>query len=208
MRALPSVFILLLTACRPPATSDAGVDAGLTMDFSTGRKILASLESRTLIMTGADIPTHPFGLDETTALNANTQCYRAITTRVMSGAFNTTVEAGLLTSLDGGARCDHTTTTATTTFASTDVLLDNVQDNGRCFDITVNYGTFSEEGRGSMAPDGTAVTLELYFGGKALFHRCEDGPVGSRSVRLAIGSAGQGRVVPLAGDSLQVYRIQ
>jgi len=121
---------------------------------------------------------------------------------------STPVEADLLTSLDGGARCDHTTTTATTTFSSTDVILDNVQDNGRCFDITVNYGRFSEEGRGRISPDGTAVTLELYIGGKALLHRCEDGPVGSRSVRLAIGSAGQGRVVRLAGDSIQVYRVQ
>lgn len=215
-----------LCACPPmEPTVDAGpeadaeaevdggpeVDAGPKLDLATGRKILAFLGGKTLVLSGTDLPPFPFGIAESAALGANTQCYRAITTRVANGAFETTVEAGALVGAsDGGSRCDHTTTTATSKYTSTSVLVDNVADNAGCFDLTVDYGAFGEEGRGRLAPDGTWIALELYFTGKAARHRCEDGAVGAGSVELLVGQpdAGVGRVLHLSGNSVQVYRIQ
>jgi len=214
-RSLLTIGVLSAVACsKPPLAGDAGadtaVDAGAVLDFSTGRKVLTFLEGRTLVMAGHDIPTYPFGISEVFDLGPETQCYRAVTIRVTNGAFDSTVEAGQLAALpDGGLACDHTATTSTSIFTSRAVLIDNVADNGGCFDVTVDNGTFGEEGRGRMAPDGTLVTLELYFRGKASRHRCEDGAVGSQ-VDLIIGSpgTGAGKVAHPLGDTLQVYRIQ
>jgi len=209
-RVLTMAGLVCTVACTKAATeTDAGTDAGVVMDFSTGRKILAFLEGKTLLMTGHDLPPYPFGMSEVFDLGADTQCYRAITIRVVNGAFGATVEKGLLSAPgDAGRECDHTTTTSTTSFSSTPVLIDNVMGNGSCFDVTVDYGAFGEEGRGQMAPDGSAVTLELYFRGRASQHRCEDGVVGSGEVNLIIGSADAGRLAHPAGDTSQMYRIQ
>lgn len=213
-----SVLLVVLTACGGSSQPDAGLledagfledaglveDAGVVMDFSTGRKILTYLEGKTMVMTGPDIPSSPHGLSEAFDLGANTQCFRAITLRMTGGAFASRVELGRLAPpADGGAAfCDHTLTTVTATYTSKAVLVDNVQDNGRCFDITIDYTTFGEEGRGKMSPDGGLVTLELYYRGKATQHRCEDGPVGAPNVHLLVGGAS----VPFSGSSLEVYR--
>jgi hypothetical protein len=212
--AVLPIAVLTLAACGGPATlpdagttaPDAGVDAGLVMDFSTGRKVLTFLEGKTLVMSGADIPSSPNGLSETFDLGANTQCYRAITLRVSDGGVAATIEAGHLTrGADGGAdACDHTVTTDTATYTSRSLLLDNAVDNGRCFDVTIDYAAFGEEGRGRIAPDGTTVTLELYFRGKALHHRCDDGELGAPTVELLVG----GTPVPFSGDALQRYRVE
>lgn len=213
-----SALLVGLTACGGASQPDAGIvedagvedagvgDAGVVrMDFGTGRKILAYLEGKTMVMTGPDIPSSPNGLSEAFDLGANTQCYRAITLRMTEGAFTSTVERGrLVPPADGGAAfCDHTVTTGTAMYNSKAVLVDNVQDNGQCFDITIDYTTFGEEGRGTMSPDGGSVTLELYYRGKATQHRCEDGPVGAPTVHLLVGGA----PVPFSGDSLEVYRL-
>jgi hypothetical protein len=218
-RSLLSMCLVSAVACSRAPTAgdagadtagDAGVDAGVAMDFSTGRKILNYLEGKTLVMAGRDIPECPFGISEAVDLGVSTQCYRAITIRVANGAFASTVEGGALATLpDGGLGCDHTATTSTSNFTSMSVLIDNVVDNGACFDVTLDFGAFGEEGRGRIAPDGTSVTLELYFRRKASQHRCEDGAVGSQ-VNLIIGSpgTGAGKVAHPVGDTLQVYRIQ
>lgn len=209
---LLGVLAFLFAACVPAPAAHDEVDAGPAKDFGSGRAILSYLEGKTLLMTGGDIPPYPFGIHETQDLGSNSQCYRAITTRVVNGAFVTTVEAGQLSggSADAGSRCDHTTTTATESYTSKSLLIDNAKDNGGCFDIAVDYGAFAEEGRGRIAPDGTSVTLELYFRGKVTKDRCEDGRVGDPSTDFVIGQpdAGAGSIVPVGGDALQVYRIQ
>lgn len=173
-------------------------------DFSTSARIMAHLEGKTMVMEGSDIPTSPNGFNENIDFGASTQCYQKVAIATLAGQFTVTSDLGTLNAPgDGGAvgMCDRTTKSNTVSFTSTAVLIDNVSNNGECFDITSTYNGFSQEGRGSISADGKTVTLELFFA--ATGHRCADGAVGATGVQLAT----QGGPVPFTGDAKQVYRI-
>lgn len=188
--------------------NDAGVDAGPTaLDFSSGGMIMAHLEGKTMLMTGTDIPSHPNGYDEDKNYGSATQCYKQVKIATLGGQFNVTSDLGTLASsagADGGTvtTCDHSTSTQQAAFTSTAVLIENVKNNGECFDITSTYVGFKQEGRGMISADGKTVTLELFF--SATGHRCADGAVGGSGVTL-VNSVGQ---FPFSGDAKQVYRVQ
>jgi hypothetical protein len=80
------------------------------------------------------------------------------------------------------------------------VLIENVRDNGECFDFTITFPGFGQEGRGKIEEDGSEMTLELFFKDRATGHRCDDGDVGDRTV-TASG-------VAFAGDARQIYAIE
>lgn len=185
--------------------TDAGVDAGVTMkDFSTPAKILAHLEGTTMVMQGADIPSHPNGYNENLNFGASTQCYHKVSIATLGGQFGVTSDLGTFNSIpDAGivGMCDRTTKSNTVTFTSTALLIDNVKNNGECFDVTATYNGFSQSGRGQISADGKTFTMELFFAASG--HRCADGAVGATGVQLAT----QAGPVPFTGNAKQVYRI-
>jgi hypothetical protein len=191
----------VLVACGTPMT---GSDGGTALDFSTSAKILAYLEGKTMTMQGADIPSHPNGFNENYNFGANTQCYQKVAISTLASNFQVTSDLGtLIMNADGGAvgTCDHATKSNTVMFTSTAVLIENVSNNGECFDITSTYTGFSQQGRGKISADGKTVTLELFFA--ATGHRCADGAVGATGVQLST----MGGPVPFTGNAKQVYRI-
>jgi hypothetical protein len=192
-----------LVGCGSTTTTDAGVDAGTTLDFSTPVKIVDYLEGKTMVMTGTDIPTSPLGFSENLYLAAATQCYNKVSIQTLAGNFIVTSDLGQLNRPDGGVvgTCDRTVKAATVAFTSSALLIEHVANNGGCFDITATYTGFKQEGRAKISADGKTVTMELYFA--ALGHRCADGAVGSGGVTV-VTSAGS---VAFTGNAQQVYRI-
>jgi hypothetical protein len=184
--------------------TDAGADAGTGNDYSTPAKISAHLEGKTMVMTGNDIPSHPNGFNENYNFGANTQCYNKVSIATLAGNFQVTSDLGTFNSIpDAGiaGMCDRTTKANTASFTSTAVLIENVRNNGECFDITATYTGFSQQGRGSISADGKTVTLELFFA--ATGHRCADGAVGASGVQLSTMNG----PVPFTGNAKQVYRL-
>lgn len=197
-----------LVACGAnPGPADGGTgDAGTSApDYSTSNRIFAHLEGKTMVMTGTDIPTSPNGFNENIDFGASTQCYQKVSIATLSSQFTVTSDLGTLNKMaDAGivGMCDRTTRANTVSFTSTAVLIDNVSNNGECFDITATFNGFKQEGRGSISADGKTVTLEFFFA--ATGHRCADGAVGATGVMLAT----QAGPVAFTGNAKQVYRVQ
>jgi hypothetical protein len=200
-----TVAVFGLVACGGTSANDAG-----TNDFSTGAKILTSLEGKTMVMQGADIPAYPLGFNANVNYGLSTQCYNKVSINVASGNFAVTTNLGTFTAGgDGGVGlvgvCDTSTAHGTPlAYTSSAVLFQNVKNNGECFDADLTYTGFAQEGRGSISADGKTVVLELYASGKATNIRCVNGDPGT------IGADGGVLVVgyPLTGDSRQTYRVQ
>jgi hypothetical protein len=202
-----SALCVLTFACGAPM--QGAVDAGPKPEskYDSPTKISSFLEGKTLTMEGASIPTHPNGYLQDLDLGASTQCYQKVVMKVAGGNFAVTSDLGTMRGADGGAApgvgkvgfCDHSVKSNTVSFTSTVVLIENVKGNGACFDITVTFNGFSQEGRGSVNADGTTMTLELYFGGKAANHRCADGDPGTSGVTV--------NSMPFSGSALQKYAI-
>lgn len=59
--------------------------------------------------------------------------------------------------------------------------------SSECFDITLDYGTFQQKGRGNINSDGTLLKLELYNVNSTTTPagmNCSDGAVGERNASL------------------------
>jgi hypothetical protein len=201
---MKSAKLLALAACTLAAAC-GGTDGGTTtLTLTSATAISTFLEGKTMVMTGADIPTSPNGFSENVNYGASTQCYNKTSIQVASGVWNVTTLLGTLngapTALSVGT-CDRTTVKGSAlTFSSTAVQIANVSGNATCFDVTVTYAGFTQEGRGDISADGKTVQMELYFGGKATGHRCADGAVGASTVKLG--------GVAFSGNAVQTYRIQ
>ena len=136
-----------------------------------------------MVMTGTDIPSHPNGFNENLNFGANTQVYNKVSISTLASNFQVTTDLGTFNSTpDAGivGMCDRATKSNTVSFTSTAVLIENVTNNGECFDITSTFNGFSQQGRGSISADGKTVTLEFFF--NASGHRCADGAVGATGV--------------------------
>lgn len=178
-------------------------DTTATNPYNTLAAITTFLEGKTLTMTGANIPASPLGYDQNTNFGAATQCYSKVTIKSTTGpAFSTVSDLGTLTGApntgDTGT-CDNGTVSTTLTFDSTVVAIENVATDGSCFDITITYTGFKQEGRGMITADGKLVKLELYFEGQATGHRCAGGKPGDKTVTLNSAA--------FTGDALQVYDV-
>lgn len=189
-------------------TRTRDVDSGVVepptgLDLTTAGKIEAFLDGKTLLMTGDDIPTHPNGFLEDLNLGQATQCYNRVELTILGGTWTTRSALGTLNDApetnDVGT-CDRDTPTTNLEFPSTAILINNVEGNADCFDVTATYAGFSQEGRGSINADGSVVRLEFYFKDLAIGHRCADGDVGQANTVTV-------NEVPFTGDAVQVYRV-
>lgn len=199
---------LALTVVACGSTTSNG-DAGT--DLSDGTKVLGFLEGKTMVMEGADIPAYPNGFSENVNFGSVTQCYHKTTIQTLDHNFNVATQFGTLQNaptLYSVGTCDRTTVAGNQSFTSTAVLVDNVQNNADCFDITATYTGFSQEGRGKISADGKTVTLELYFPTKAAGYRCVNGAVGSGSLAVTAQADGGTATTPFTGNAQQVYRVQ
>lgn len=205
MHVRSSVLVLgclgsLVVACggeeittTPPTTN--------TAKFSTANKITAHLDGKTMTMEGNNIPSHPNGFDENANFGANSQCYQNVVMTQQAGRIHVVSNLGTVEGAAAGAvgTCNKDLFSAKLEFDSTAVLIENVKDNGGCFDFNITYAGFAQEGRGSISADGNTLILELFFGGRAAGHRCADGAVGSQTVTL-MGAM-------FTGDARQTYAI-
>lgn len=195
-----------LAGCGEDETIDGNNNGGNNQDvkkYDTPAKILAHLEGQTMVMEGESIPSHPNGLDEDVNFGSASQCYNSVSMAVAAGTFNVTSVLGTLRDAPNQGNkgtCDHETIAGTLSFSSTNALIENVQGDGECFDVTFTYTSFVQEGRGRISPDGKTLELELYFKDQALNIRCAQGGVGAPGVKL------NGADHP--GSSVQTYIIQ
>jgi hypothetical protein len=178
----------------------AGGEPPPALDFSTAALIEAYIDGKALVMAGEDIPSHPNGYSEDVNFGQATQCYASVTMTFGAAIFHVVSELGTLENApqqgDTG-ECNHDLVLAPVTFDSVSHVIENVTDNGACFDFTVNYGAFGQEGRGRISPD--TIELELYFKDQATGIRCADGLPGDGATAL--------NGAPFDGNALQVFRI-
>jgi hypothetical protein len=171
--------------------------------YDTPDKIRTLLEGKKLVMEGANIPSHPNGFNENTNYGSATQCYQKTEMNVSGGNFAVTSTLGTLRdapTVGTTGTCDNAVAAGNPlSFTSTAVLIDNVVQNGACFNISVTYPSFKQVGRGKLAADGKTLTLELFFENQAVGATCESGPVGSRTVKL--------NGADFTGNARQVYAV-
>jgi hypothetical protein len=170
--------------------------------YDTPDKIMAHLEGKTLVMEGVNVPSHPNGFSEDTNFGSATQCYEKVYMNVSGGNFAVTSTLGTLRnapSVGNTGECEPVAAGNPLTFTSTAVLIENVQGEGECFDISVTYPSFKQVGRGKLTGDGNTLTLELYFENQAVNATCAAGAVGSAGVRV--------NNADFTGNSQQVYSV-
>jgi hypothetical protein len=193
-----TVAALALAAC---GSSDPAVTPPPTL--TSAAAIATYLDGKTMLMTGADIPTHPNGYSQDMNFGASTQCYKSTSIAIAAGTWSVTSQLGTLNgapNVGNTGTCDRTTPLGTPlNFSSSTVLIENVAGNATCFDITVTYTGFSQEGRAAFSADGKTLRMELFFGGRATGHRCASGAVGASTVILS--------TVAFTGNAVQTYRL-
>lgn len=170
--------------------------------FDTAAKIMSYLDQKTLLETGSDLPSHPFGIVDNVNYGAATQCYNRITLSVAGGVIHNQIRLGtLLNAPSAGDQgtCDHNTLSSEVSYSSTAFAIDHVVGNGECFDVDVTYPAFATVGRGTISADGGVLRLELFFQGQATGMRCADGPPGAPTVSQS--------GTPFSGDAVQVFRV-
>lgn len=206
--AVGLALVLALVACSddsgPSKTDGVAPPAdGGGHPYGTAAAINAYLDGKTAVMEGSNIPSHPMGYDENTNYGAATQCYKKTTMQIAAGVYTVASEMGTLENApnqgDTGT-CNHDIQSNLVNFVSTTALIENVASDGSCFDFTVTYTGFQQEGRGKLSADGKQLVLELYFKDQATGHRCADGEVGASGVTVN-GNA-------FSGDAKQVYVVQ
>jgi uncharacterized protein (DUF2141 family) len=171
--------------------------------FDTADRIRAQLEGKKLVMAGANIPSHPNGFNENVNIGSATQCYNKVEMNVSGGNFAVTSTLGTLRDAPNQGNvgtCDNAVAAgAPLNFTSTAVLIENVRQNGSCFDISVTYPSFKQVGRGKLAADGKTLTLEIFFENQAVGANCAAGVVGSRTIKL--------NNADFTGNARQVYTV-
>jgi hypothetical protein len=176
MKKLIGFFAITLAACGGSSTPTAPT-------LTTSTQINAFLDGKTMVMTGSDIPQYPNGFNENVNYATYTQCYNKTTIQIESGVWNVTSILGtLVANADGGAdgTCENNTPSGSPQmFSSTGVAISNVVGNATCFDLSVTYNGFAQEGRGAISADGKTVTLELYFSGQVTGDHCATGALGT-----------------------------
>lgn len=172
--------------------------------FDTEGHIRTWLDGKKLLMEGANIPSHPNGLDEDVNYGSATQCYTKVEMVVANNNFQVTSTLGTLKNapaVGNKGECDHATANGSPlSFTSTVSLIENVKADASCFDITITYTGFKQVGRGSLSEDGKTLTLELFFEGAASGANCAAGAVGSGNITLKSGAA-------FTGDARQIYTV-
>ncbi|NVJ27056.1 MULTISPECIES: hypothetical protein [Myxococcus] len=166
--------------------------------LNSSANILAFLEGKSMLMTGANIPSHPNGFSEDVDFGASSQCYKSVTMSVAGGNFKVDSIPGTIT--DGV--CNHEAAKNPLSFTSNTVLIENVASDGSCFDVTFTFpGGLVQEGRGGFTADQKTLKLEIFFKNQSTGSRCANGAVGTSS---SVTLNGQ----PFTGNAVQTYAIQ
>jgi hypothetical protein len=193
------VGLLSLAGC-----GDDDNGGGNPPDLTTPAGINAYLNGKTLLMEGSNVPSHPNGFSEDVNFGTATQCYVSTEIDITT---NWTVTSQLAT-LEGAPTAGSTGTCndalpfgTPVTFNSTTVLIENVEGTGDCFDVSVNFGSFAQEGRAAFNGGATELRMELFFAGQATGHRCADGAVGEAGTVTL-------NTFPFTGDAVQTYVLQ
>src|SRR5688572_21158666 len=148
--------LTVLFACGgEPIYDNDNTNTGLT----TPSRITEFLNGKTLTMEGAAIPTHPNGYDQNVDFGAATQCYMRVVMSPLGGKIRVVSQLGTLS--DSG--CDRMRLSGEASFDSTAVLIENVEGQAECFDFTITYPGFGQEGRGRINAEKTELTLEIFF---------------------------------------------
>lgn len=176
--------------------------------YNTVAAVNAALEGKSLVMTGTNIPAYPQGIPEGMNLGAATQCYHQVSMSISGNKPTVAPQMGTLKdapNVGNVGTCDRATVSATPApYVAQEVLIENVAADGSCFDVRYTYNGFAQEGRGQISPDGTKLSLEIFFAGKAQNAKCANGPVGTAGVLVDLGAGPK----PLLGNATQVYTIQ
>jgi hypothetical protein len=177
-----------------------------TPKLDSQANILAFLEGKTLLMSGANIPSHPNGYNEDIDYGAATQCYKSVTMSVAGGNFKVDSIPGTIEGSPGvgqpGGTCNHEVAKNPLSFTSTTLVMENVTADGSCFDVTFNFpGGLVQEGRGGFSSDQKQLKLELFFKGQATGSKCANGAVGADGT-VTLNKA------PFSGKAVQTYVIQ
>lgn len=211
-----SLFFVTSLVVVSAASFACGSDPGFTDDGAGGdgsggaavakldsaAKIEGFLESKPLVMEGSNIPSDPMGYNANINFGSATQCYHR-TEMTLSGAnFHVKSDLGTLNNApmtgDVGM-CDTSKAAMSLMFDSKSFVMENVKGDAECFDILIDYGSFKQEGRGSLSADRKTLKLELYFSEQATGIKCADGNPGASGVTLK-GNA-------FTGNSVQTYTI-
>ena len=129
------------------------------------------------------------GFSQDTNFGSATQCYKKVTMKDQANRIQVVSQLGTLkdaptTGTTGS--CDRQSLASELTFDSTAVLIENVKGNGTCFDFTITYSAFGQEGRGKISEDGKTLVLELFFKDQATGHRCAAGDPGSANLPCSL----------------------
>jgi hypothetical protein len=185
-------------------TADAAPADAMALQLGTSAQIFTFLNGKTIKMDGANIPSHPNGFNEDTNFGASSQCLISTAIAINAQQFSVMSALGTIEgapTVGSTGTCNHALQNGNPlTFNSTTVLIENVKNNAECFDITVTYAGFTQEGRASIAADGKTVTMELFFMGQATNHRCAAGNPGTAGVIL--------NAAAFTGNAKQVYVVQ
>ncbi|NMO17342.1 hypothetical protein HPC49_11880 [Pyxidicoccus fallax] len=168
--------------------------------------IMTYVEGKRMVMEGANIPSHPNGVNEGLDFGAASQCYQKVTMSVQAGNFTVdsipgTIEGGTQTT---PGTCNKTLPKNALSFTSRNVLIENVAADGSCFNVVFTYPSFKQVGRGGFSADGKTLNLEIFFENAATGANCEAGPVGSKTINLVAN----GQSYPFPGNAVQKYVIQ
>ena len=203
--AMAAVAVVGLCACQGDdiyivTDGQGGVDD--EGEFGSASALEAYFEGKTLVMEGASIPRYPNGFDENINFGQATQCYHRVMISPLAGRWTVTSDLGTLVGAaevgDSGT-CDRASASSTLEFVSTAVLIENVAPDGSCFDVTMTFPGFGQEGRASLDTEAGSVTMELFFKDQATGHRCAAGAVGDATVTLDSR--------PFLGDARQTYTL-
>lgn len=168
-------------------------------DLSDPLAIERWLTGKTAVMTGDDIPEWPLGYFEGANYGDATQCYSSVALSFGAAAFTTDTAFGtLLDAPQEGSvgTCDPSAVSAEVLASTRGYALEG---DGVCFDVRLEFETYTVEGRGAFTPDGRTLSLELYYLGQSTGATCLDGGVGAPGVTVS--------EMPLGGDAVQVYRL-
>lgn len=184
-----------------PTTTQTPDDGAKALD--SAEAIFAFLDEKALVMGAETVPSHPNGYDENVNFGQATQCIHQVTMAIAARSFQVIT---LMATLEDAPRpddvgmCDREKPDGQAlSFNTTAALIENVAADGACFDITLTYAGFGQEGRGAISADRETIWFELFFRDQATGHRCADGAVGDPTVTL--------NQVPFAGDAVQVYAV-
>jgi hypothetical protein len=197
-----SLTVAFLSASLGCGSSPGEGPSGSNATLNSQERIEGFLETKLLLMAGADIPSHPNGYSKDVNFGQATQCYHRVEMTLTASNFNVDTSLGTLMNApnpgDVGS-CDQEAEATMLEFVSTSYVVENVTGDAECFDFTITYPGFGQEGRGSIVDDRTKVELEIFFLEQATGHRCADGAVGSGGIML--------KGEPFEGDAVQTYKI-